>query len=266
MEIKKIDSKILLLLFFFILIDPIIINWLFKVQFFKPLVVATNFYIQSTLIAGTINLFIVSIVIFYFGRLDLSSVWFTREKVKQAALPLIGIWIGAHVIIIMITLFGGGRIILIDKFNLSLGRFLGQLFGNAPFEELVFRGVLFLQIYLLLKVKMKSRAALILALLISQFLFAFAHVPNRIWINQVDNLFLETLGLYGAGIGLTLIFIQTQNLAFLIGIHALANMPFIIVRAPSSLTYNITYVLIVFCALLWRKITPASNKLLLLFL
>ncbi len=261
MNVKKLDQKFLIALAIFMLIDPIVINWLFKIHFFSPFVKSTNYLLQSTLLAGIINIFIVSIIVFYFGKLDLKSIWLTPNDIKIALFPLALIWVISNLAVILFGFLASGQILFIDRFNFFIGRFAGQIFGNAPFEEIVFRGVFFVQLYLLFKLKTSNNKAIILAVIFSEIFFATVHIPNRIWINKVDNLLFETLGLFIAGIFLNLIFIYTRNLAYLIGIHAMANFPVIFFKAPSQTTYYTTYVLILVVTLLWKKLVPARQEI-----
>jgi len=259
METKKLNPIILIIVTIFMFIAPVVFNWLFTMHFFIPLVKATNYLLQPTLLAGAIGIFCIYIIVFLLGKYDSKSIYFTKEKIQTAILPLILIWFTSNLISLLFLYFDTGRISFTGNFNISLGKFLGQIFGNAPFEEIVFRGVFFLQFYLLLKVKTTNKKAIMLAVVFSALFFAVVHIPNRLWINTVDNLVLETLGLFVAGIGLTIIFIYTQNLAYVIGIHALSNAPFVLFKASASTKYYTTYLLIVLVTLLWKKITKQKN-------
>ncbi|NOY61181.1 MAG: CPBP family intramembrane metalloprotease [Calditrichaeota bacterium] len=261
MEIKKLNPIILIIVVIFMFIDPIIMNWLFKIHFFEPLVTATNSLIQPTLLAGIISIFCIFLIVFLIGKHDLKSVWLSKEKMKIAVLPLISIWLISNLVSLLFTYLNTGQISFISNFNFSLGKFIGQIFGNAPFEEIVFRGIFFLQFYLLLKVKVTNKKAIILSVIFSALFFAVVHIPNRLWINKVDNLILETSVLFMAGIGFTIIFIYTQNLAFMIGIHALSNAPFVLFKTSSSIKYFTTYLLIIVITFLWKKITKQKNMI-----
>lgn len=257
MEIKKLHPGILILIFIFMLVDPLFMNWLFKIHFFRPIAFATNYILQPTLLAGLCNILFFSVLIFILGKHDFRSIWLTKEKAKMALPVLLYIWLSAQIIPIAFVFFSKGDILLIDNLNIAIGRWLGQLFGNAPFEELIFRGIFFLQFYLLFQSRTSNKNSIILAVMLSQLLFAVSHVPNRIWINKVDNLATEIIGLFIAGVGLTLIFIHTQNLLFVIGIHALSNFPFPLVKTDFPIHYYSTYILVLLAAIFWNKITSS---------
>jgi membrane protease YdiL (CAAX protease family) len=106
----------------------------------------------------------------------------------------------------------------------AMGRWLNQLFGNTLFEEIVYRGFLLGQIYLLLGRKYESRPQprLTLALLISQALFALSHVPINLANNASPWIFVAQFvsGLLFAGV-----YLLTRNLFFVMGVHTLVNGP-----------------------------------------
>ena len=67
---------------------------------------------------------------------------------------------------------------------------------------------------------------LVLALLVSQGLFALSHVPNRIYLGmKPDEIALDLLMLLGWGTLYALIYLRTNNLFIVVGIHALGNTP-----------------------------------------
>ncbi|BDQ03346.1 CPBP family intramembrane glutamic endopeptidase [Ignavibacterium sp.] len=143
--------------------------------------------------------------------------------------------------------------------NILIGSLLGQLFGNAAFEELIYRGILFLQFYLLLKTKNNIKKSLFYSVIISQIIFALIHIPNRLIINQVNNLGTDLMILFTAGSVLTLIFIITRNLLFLIGIHALINQPFNLIETDFPMRIIIS-ILVIISAAFWNKIMLVNDN------
>lgn len=258
MGIKKININILILITALIPINQIVLNYLFKIHFFAPITKSTNYFIQSTLVANLLSLSVFSVLIFVIGKQNLPSIWLTKEKLKTAILSIFFIWLLSQIITIVSTFFNNGDIVLVTRFNVLTGSLLGQLFGNATFEELIYRGIFFLQLYILLKTKTSNKKAIIISIIASQFLFAIMHIPNRLLINQVDNLTTELVGLFVAGVILTIIFIRTKNLAFVIGVHTLLNQPFNIIDTSFPMEVCI-YILIILTTILWNKITPANK-------
>ncbi len=258
-EIRKINIRILILIVILIPINQIAINYLFKIRFFIPLTELTDYWIQPTLIGNILSLILFSLLIFNLGKHNLYSVWMTKEKLKTAVLPLFLLWLISQIITIVVTYISTGKIVFVEKLSILTGSLIGQLFGNASFEELIYRGILFVQLFLLLKPKTTNNKALIISIIISQILFALIHIPNRLMINQVDNMAMDLLGLFVAGVVLTAIYIRTRNLAFVIGVHTLINQPFNLIDTTFPMEVSI-YVLIIFTTILWNRIAPNNTS------
>ena len=97
--------------------------------------------------------------------------------------------------------------------------------ATAMWEELAFRGFLLPQLYL--KLPGQHWARLWGALLLSQIVFACAHIPAHIMLRHLwGSALLQMLALQGfAGVLLGLLYFRTRNLWIAIGIHGLANAP-----------------------------------------
>jgi hypothetical protein len=114
----------------------------------------------------------------------------------------------------------------------AAGRWLGQLFGNTPLEETVFRGFLLPQCLLLMLDRMPTaspRMQIAAALLLSQGLFALFHVffnlhqPYSQWLLLAQ----FVMGLTFAGL-----YVRTGNLFLAMGVHALSNNPSPLIKDP----------------------------------
>ena len=119
-----------------------------------------------------------------------------------------------------------------------VGLVLTQIFGNALFEEIAYRGFMFPQLYLRMTgLRARPWARLALALLISQGLFALSHIPNRIYLGMTPSeIALDLLMLLGWGTLYTLIYLRTDNLFIVVGIHALGNTPTTLFRTVPLLS------------------------------
>jgi membrane protease YdiL (CAAX protease family) len=112
-----------------------------------------------------------------------------------------------------------------------LGNLLGQFFGNALYEETVWRGVTLPQFYRRCAKRLPAKrdlsmAALIAALVISQGLFALRHIPVRIWNRfTLGDLPITLAELFVTGVVFALLYLRTRNLFVVIGIHALYDAP-----------------------------------------
>lgn len=252
-KIKKIHHRILLLLIILIPVNQIILNYLFKSRIFTPVAENTNFLIQPTLAANLMSLTVFSLLIFVLGKHNLASIGFSKAKLKIAALLVFCIWLFSQTITIVWSYLSCGEVVFVDQINILIGSFLGQAFGNAAFEELIYRGILFLQFFLLFNTKTTKQKSILFSVIASQIIFAVIHIPNRLLIHSVDSLALDLLGLFAAGVVLTVIFIRTENIVFLTGIHALINQPFNLTKTsfPAEI---IIYLLVILTAIFWRKI------------
>lgn len=107
-----------------------------------------------------------------------------------------------------------------------LGELVQQLFGNALYEEIVWRGFIFVQLLLFLRQR-GVRRPVVAALLLSQLGFALLHIPlqlerfGRSWTELP--FWLLATGV--AGIVFATLYLKTQNLFVAVGFHAIFNEP-----------------------------------------
>ena len=106
------------------------------------------------------------------------------------------------------------------------GELISQLFGNALFEEIVWRGFIFVQLFLLFERRNVGRT-LLKALFISQGLFALMHIPLQLVHFDVSgfSLLFWLLATGIAGAIFAIIYVKTGNLYIAVGFHALFNEP-----------------------------------------
>lgn len=142
-----------------------------------------------------------------------------------------------------------------------IGALIAQLFGNALAEEIIYRGFLLPQTWLKLRGGLPARPGwrLVLAILISQSIFALSHIPNRIFNGMTpaemlpDMLMLLVFGAYYA-----FLYLRTGNLFIAVGVHALANAPTSIVQ--SDLPAPLLMVLALIVALAWPKVRGERDR------
>jgi CAAX protease family protein len=120
----------------------------------------------------------------------------------------------------------------------ALGNFIGQLFGNALFEEVMFRGFLFRQAYIRLQsLNLNVTWRVVGGAGISQVIFAAIHIPLRLSSGMaLRDLPLELALLFALGFLLCLVYWRTDNLFVCVGIHALSNAPLLLVREQVDLS------------------------------
>jgi membrane protease YdiL (CAAX protease family) len=198
---------------------------------FRPLASATGGLFTGSLLANLVFIAVlVALIILRFGGLRLYDVGLIPRNILMGILFTAGIWGGAQVIQLIAGWLDFGVVKLnADWVNpgFMIGLLLTQIFGNALFEEIAYRGFLFPQLYLRGSgLRARPWTRLLLALLVSQGLFALSHVPNRIYLGmKPGEIALDLLMLLGWGTLYTLIYLRTDNLFIVVGIHALGNTP-----------------------------------------
>lgn len=216
------------------LVLTIIVNLgLFAGNAFRPLASATGGVVTGSLV---VNLFLlgvlVVVLILRIGRLRPYDVGLIRRNVLPGAGAALLLWAAAQAIHLLVGWFNNGSIALHPDWTMVgagalVGLLLSQIIGNALFEEIAYRGFLFPQLYLQLQRRLRSPwARLFVALLVSQVLFALSHIPNRLYLGMsFSDLLLDQVMLLGWGVLYALLYLRTDNLFFVVGIHALGNAP-----------------------------------------
>lgn len=210
----------------------IIINLgLFASHALTPLASATGGLLTGSLLANWALLaLLVGGVMLGYGHLRRYDLGIAAGKLRRAAGITLGIWLAAQ----GVHLLGG--LLAHDDIRLHwwwqggaiplIGLLLTQLLGNALFEEIAFRGLLFPQMLLRLSRIATPRARIIVAIAISQGIFALIHIPNRLYLGMdAPAMLVDLVMLLLCGVLLTCIYIRTDNLFICVGIHALGNTP-----------------------------------------
>ena len=198
---------------------------------FRPLASATGGLFTGSLLANLVFIgVLVILIILRFGGLRPYDVGFIPRHIPYSVLVTVGVWGAAQIIHLVAGLLMYGSVTLSYEWvnpPFMIGLVLTQIFGNALFEEIAYRGFMFPQLYLRMTgLRARPWARLALALLISQGLFALSHIPNRIYLGMTPSeIALDLLMLLGWGTLYTLIYLRTDNLFIVVGIHALGNTP-----------------------------------------
>ncbi len=258
MRIRQLKPQILAAVILLIPVNQIVMNYLFSIGFFRPLSEATDHFIQPTLVSNLISLTVFSFVIFRWGRLDLSSVMVTKQKLGTGLKWGFVAWLIGQAMVAA-NAYVGGEVTLDKHLNIKTGRLIGQLFGNAALEELLYRGLFILQFYLIFNTKMSHRKAVILSVVLSQLIFAVIHIPNRLLVHKTDDLLADQIRLFVMGVLFAIMFIRTANLPFLIIVHSLVNEPFDLTGPYRSMSWFILLVAIVM-TVGWPKLTGTEPR------
>ena len=166
-----------------------------------------------------------------------------RRDLWPAVLVTFVTWLCLNLVSIAAVLFSSQGIQQTSTFATAaatrnaLGELIGQIFGNALYEEVLFRGILLVQIALWLQARSTEhvRRTVFFALLISQAIFALQHIPNRLAFDQwtsVAGAAADLSGLFVSGLFFAGVFQRTRNLLIAVGMHTLANLPTILVSGP----------------------------------
>jgi uncharacterized protein len=198
----------------------------------RPLADWTGGLINGTLLVNLVLMaLLVGGVCLWFGRLRPYDIGWLPRQLPSALGFTLALWGAAQVVHLAAGWAAHGGITLDSTWargaGIMLGVLIGQVFGNALFEELAYRGFVFPQLYLRLHGDgERPWRGFLLTLLISQALFALVHIPNRLYLSMsAGDIAADLAMLVGWGVLFTLIYIRTDNLFLVTGIHALGNAP-----------------------------------------
>lgn len=201
------------------------------------LIDGTGGWVSGTLLANVVLLLVV--VCGLLGRVGGASagdLGLRRRHVLPAVVVTLAIWLalnGSHALALLVE---GDELVVppwSEHWRARTAELLGQLLGNALFEEVMFRGVLLVQLALWLTPAEREpgRREVVLATVWSQVWFALQHVPNRLSFGAWQGV-LDAAGdlalLWFAGVCFAAVWLRTRNLLVAVGFHALGNCPFLL--------------------------------------
>ncbi len=169
-------------------------------------------------------------------------------------------WLLIQIIEVIVSYMSVGSIELDPRWSTDsltlIGLLIGMLFGTALYEEVGYRGFLLVQFWKKMEDRTTNRALQIsLALIVSQTLFTLLHVPwkvlNQGWTVTVLTDLLFSVFLNGIIYGI--LYLRTENLFFVMFVHALGNAPtslFISYLDPP----NILLLLAIIWAVIWPRL------------
>lgn len=221
---------------------------------------STNGWISETLAANLIGLVVeVIIVLGMIGKLSPKDFGFIKATLVPGMLGTLLFWVALSVVDILMTLLFTSSTLTYNNNILMnpgfyLGNFLAQIFGNALLEEIIFRGFLFVQIYLLFRKINTHTTRIMYAILTSQAIFAATHIPNRIYGGLVGMEFVYDFFMIAIlGAVFVLLYLLTKNLFFVIGVHALINVQLTFWNSNFTFVATLICVLLLTCYLLVLK-------------
>ncbi len=224
----------------------------------------TNGLIQATLIFSVVRFALAGVgIAMLVGGVTARDIGLRWEKLPSGALTVFGIWTVMNVVGILYGLIASGKIALSpiwtpDRTLPIAGELIAQFLGNAFAEEVIFRGFLATQVYLMLEGKISGRGRLVTAsVLISQLIFSLSHIPQRIATGYSPlGLLISLLVVWVTGILFAVLYLRTENLFIAVGVHALVNAPVTIVALPSqAMGELLALILILALIVAWGPLT-----------
>jgi membrane protease YdiL (CAAX protease family) len=237
---------------------------LFAGEWFRPLALATGGLITGTLIVNAaLVVVVVRWVVTRWGRLRPYDVGLIGGNIVPGVAAGFGLWALAQAVHLAAGALANGAVLLHPAWAqpaVPIGMLAAQIFGNALFEEIAYRGFLFPQLYLAFERLAAWRwGRFFAALFVSQGVFALSHIANRVYLGlSTADIALDLLMLVGWGTLYTLIYMRTDNLFLAVTVHALGNAPTtlfatvsVLDGAAASFLYYGIVVLVLFVAPLW---------------
>lgn len=203
---------------------------LLSFPFFQTLQENTKGWISPILVGAGIANFLFCFLFLKVGHFSLRSLGLKREKFFVGVFFTFVIWGFSQIAFIVESYLSNQSIVWNPDWwhwRYVFGDFVAQILGNALLEEVIFHGFLLIQFRIFFE-KCSLRYAQIFALVLSQILFALAHIPGRVYMGVYHNFsvaFGEQCFLFLLGILWSLLFLRTQNIFIVIGVHALNNTP-----------------------------------------
>jgi len=221
--------------------------------------------VTATLLANLILLAtVVGGVLYLLGGLRLADFGLRVSDVPIALVLTAAVWLAVNAIEATWQIAATGAVSWGGDWQrlgltAAIGALVAQLFGNALYEEIFFRGVLLRQIYWRLGTKtthLQKFQKLAIALAISQSLFALIHLPILLSGGASLIAALAQLpAIFTAGAALAILYARSDNLALCVGIHSLANKPTLLVADCFDIPNNLLFVTVtcLVLAALWRR-------------
>lgn len=220
---------------------------------FEPVWAATGGLVTPTLLVNLLNVAVVLVgLLVVVGGLRWTDLGLDRSKLPVAVAVTVGLWFTLQLVAAGIALVRTGTVGIDPAWSaVGVGSVLGflvaQLFGNALYEEVLFRAVLLDQLALQLR---HRRWGFPVALVGSQAIFALLHVPNRLLQGYTLAGMVDGLGLlFLMGLLFALVYHRTGNLLVAVGVHAVNNAPTMLVETPLSGQFLVTILLVGLVAL-----------------
>lgn len=199
------------------------------------------------------------------GRLSWADLGVRKSRLAAGITATLTLWFAKEIINMAVSLLLSGRINWSMNWEVYgtpvlIGTFVSQVFGNALYEELAFRG------FLVPQIRKKIPAGIwstVIAVLVSQTLFGLIHIPNRLYSGvEPDQMLLSIIMPAILGIFFSVVYLVTDNLFFAIGVHTLNNIPMNVAVGLDLFVLNIivTIIILVIWPFTFNKLQSKSAK------
>ena len=234
---------------------------------------ASNGLISHLLVLNAIEIgVVIGVVILWLGKLTAKDIGLKWHQLLRGVTVGLALWVLVQIIQLLIGLAKTGRVALDpvwaeEGVGPMLGLLIGHLLGTSLCEEAIFRGFFLPQLWLTLRSRMPNSPKLTvsLAVLASQALFAFMHLPWQIARgSEAGDLPFIVLAMLFNGVFYAIIYLRTGNLFIAMVIHAFGNVPtpvpMAFVNSPSLLLVLTLLLLLVWPTLKrWLKLGGNSQ-------
>jgi len=239
------DSKTLFILLFWASSLAVLLIFIYLYQMGLPQIIQekSRGLIHRTLMSNVLLLiFSVYGVLIRYGGMKAEALGLDPKKIHIAVKLAVIIWISVQLIQGLVGYTINGRISIDPSWendsNSNIGLLIGMLLGTAFYEEIGFRGFLLTQFTISNQGRNRTHA-IALALIKSQILFTALHIPwkvmNQGWTTAIIPDLVFSVFMNGTIYGV--IYLRTQNLFFVMFVHALGNAPTSLIQPsinPSS--------------------------------
>ena len=203
--------------------------WISLGDVLRPFCRATGYLVAPTLLNYVPFFLVLGLLFRVAGKLRWRELGFETSKLPAALLWCGGAWVVAQVLLFVLA---GGDLELDPRWQtqptVSLGALFGQLLGNALCEEVFWRAFLIPQLVFLIlrRERCSLRMATVAAVLLSSALFALSHIPHDLAQEHgLGQILAGQAFRFLLGIVFAVLFLLSNNLFTVVGLHSLINTP-----------------------------------------
>lgn len=200
-------------------------------------------------------------------RVSLKNLSLGKEDIKKGLVAGLALYVITNAWLVGSTLLRGENLILSKGFSspefilTAISIFFLNIFVGAFIEEVLIRSYMLPQAFRVVRKSAHNKlVALLIAVILTQALFAIAHVPADLFRFNLDlaDLLSRQQYLFLSGIVYALVYLRTRNVVFLSLYHAFMNygMPIINTEAFVATNYNIVMLVLL---LFWGRIMPSGK-------